>query len=127
VQAAQQRCADENVSMNVSMNAQFLGLTRLDKRRIRSDLVETFKVLNGFYNINKGLFFDLDDGGRRGHEKKLFKRRLCLDNRKFVFSNKVVDNWNSLPQSGSIAAPLTHFRSMFDWSRNPVIIWKCDM
>ena len=42
----------------------FLGLTRLDKRRIRSDLVETLKILNGFYNINKGLFFDLDDGGR---------------------------------------------------------------
>jgi len=35
----------------------FLRLTRLDKRRIRSDLVETFKILNGFYNINKDLFF----------------------------------------------------------------------
>ena len=54
----------------------FLGLTRLDKSRIRSDLVETFKKINGgLYNINKGLFFDVDDGGRRGHEKKLFKRR----------------------------------------------------
>jgi len=74
----------------------FLGLTRLDKRSIRSDLVETFKILNGFYNINKGLFFDLDDGGHRGHEKKLFKRRFRLDTRKFVFSNRVVDNWNSL-------------------------------
>jgi len=41
----------------------FLGLSRLDKRRIRSDLVETFEIRNGFY---KGLFFDLDDGGRRG-------------------------------------------------------------
>jgi len=55
----------------------------LDKRRIRSDLVETFKILNGFYNINKGLFFDLDDGGRRGHEKKLFKRTFHLDTWKF--------------------------------------------
>ena len=73
-----------------------MGLTRLDKRRIRSDLVETFKILNGFYNIHKDLFFDLDDGGRSGHEKKLFKRRLHLDTRKFVFSNRVVDNWNSL-------------------------------
>jgi len=69
--------------------------TMLDKRRIRSDLVETFKILNGFYNINKGLFFDLDDGGRTGHEKKLLKRRFRLDTRKFVFSNRVVDNWNS--------------------------------
>ena len=74
----------------------FLGLNRLDKRRIRSDLVETFKILNGYYNIDKGLFFDLDDGGRRGHELKLFKRRFHLDTRKFVFSNRVVDNWNVL-------------------------------
>jgi len=39
--------------------------------------------------------YDLDDGGCRGHEKKLFKR-FHLDTRKFVFSNRVVDNWNSL-------------------------------
>jgi len=43
-----------------------------------------------------GLFFDLDDGGRRSHEKKRFKGRFRLDTRKFVFYNRVVDNWNSL-------------------------------
>jgi len=46
--------------------------------------------------MNKGLFFDLDDGGRTGNEKKLFKRRFRLDTRKFVFSNRVVEDWNSL-------------------------------
>jgi len=56
----------------------FLGLTRLDKRRIRSDLVETFKILNGIYNINKGLFFDLDDGGRKGHEKKTIQKKISF-------------------------------------------------
>jgi len=60
------------------------------------DLVETYKILNGFYNINKDLFFDLDDGGHRSHEKKLFKRRFCFDTRIFVSSERVVDNWNSL-------------------------------
>jgi len=34
----------------------FLGLTELDKRKIRSDLLETFTILNGFYNINRSLF-----------------------------------------------------------------------
>jgi len=34
----------------------FLGLTGLDKRKIRSDLLETFTILNGFYNINRSLF-----------------------------------------------------------------------
>jgi len=29
--------------------------------------VETLKILNGFYTINRDLFFKLDDGGRRGH------------------------------------------------------------
>ena len=36
----------------------FLVLTRLDKRRIRSDLVETFKILSGFCNVNRDMYFD---------------------------------------------------------------------
>jgi len=88
----------------------FLGLTRLDKRRIRSDLVETFKILNGYYNINKGLFFDLDDGGCRGHEKKLFKRRFRLDTRKFVFSNRGVDNWNALSAQSVNSCTINTFK-----------------
>ena len=35
----------------------YLGLSRLDKRRARSDLVETFKIINGVYNINSDYFF----------------------------------------------------------------------
>jgi len=106
-------------------------MLRSSGKQLRSYLVETFKILYGFYNINKGLFFDLDDGGRRGHEKKLFKRRFRLDTRKFVFSNRVVDSWNSLSAQCAqcASALLTHLRSMFqfDWSRNPVFIWKCDV
>ena len=33
----------------------------------------------------------MDDSGRRGHNQKLFKKRLRLDVRKFAFSNRVVD------------------------------------
>ena len=31
----------------------------MDKRTLKSNLVETFKILNGFYNINRDRFFDL--------------------------------------------------------------------
>ena len=73
-----------------------LGLMRLDKCRDRNDLIETFKILNGNYRVDKDLFFVPDDGGRRGHSRKLFKRRCKLDIKKFTFSNRIVDNWNSL-------------------------------
>ena len=52
------------------------GLTRLHKGRIRSDLVETYKTLNGM--IDKGLFFDLDDGGRRGHKKETIQKKISF-------------------------------------------------
>jgi len=35
---------------------QYLGLSRLDKRRVRSDSVETFKIINRMYDINREYF-----------------------------------------------------------------------
>jgi len=36
-----------------------LELTSLENRRIRSDLIETYKIINGYYNIDASLFFKL--------------------------------------------------------------------
>ena len=63
----------------------------LHTRRIRSDLIDTYKIINGIYNV-KTVFFDYDQSGRRGHLKKLFKKRSKLDIRKFAFSNRIVDS-----------------------------------
>ena len=48
--------------------------------------------------VDKSLFFEIDSGGRRGHSSKLFKKRSRLDIRKYAFSNRTVDKWNSLTQ-----------------------------
>ena len=45
-------------------------------RRVRCDLIDTFKIMNSIYDVHSELFFHLDEGGRRGHEKKLFKKDL---------------------------------------------------
>ena len=64
---------------------------RLNICRSRSDLAETFKIINGKYSTDSEKFFEFDDGNRRGHSKKLFARsRLNL--RKFVFGNRVIDH-----------------------------------
>jgi len=38
-------------------------------------------------------------GSTRGHDLKLFKKRVKLDVGKFSFGNRVCDEWNRLPES----------------------------
>ena len=82
--------------LNYNDRLKQLGLQRLEGRRMRSDLIETFKIVNRKYDINPELFFQLDNGDRKGHDHKLFKKRFRLNVRKYAFSNKVIDNWNLL-------------------------------
>ena len=63
------------------------------------------------YDICKEEFFEFDDGGRRGHSKKLFKIRCRLDVRKYTFSNRVVDKWNSLPDSSVNCTSVNMFKA----------------
>jgi len=36
-------------------------------RRVTSDLIQTLKIIKGMDKVDKGLFFEFDSGGRRGH------------------------------------------------------------
>jgi len=46
----------------------------LETRRVRGDLIEVFKFLNGSHTVVADIFFsEYDKGNRRGHSKKLFK------------------------------------------------------
>ena len=57
-----------------------LGLTTLETRFLRADLIEVFKILRGFENVDPERFFQVvRDDGRRRHSFKLFKRRYRLD------------------------------------------------
>ena len=56
---------------------------------MRSYLIETFKIVNRKYDINPELFFQLDEGDRRGHDQKLFKKRFRVNVRKYAFLNSV--------------------------------------
>ena len=63
----------------------------MENRRSRNNVIETHKIVNRNYSINRDLFFlDIDDMGLRGYDSKLFKRRFRLDVRKFVLCNRCI-------------------------------------
>ena len=74
-----------------------LGLTTLEERRIRGDMIETYKIMTGKENINREKFFDIIPA--RGdpelrHDMKIFKKRFETSLRGHFFSQRVIDNWN---------------------------------
>ena len=68
-----------------------LGLTTLETRRLRGDLIEFFKILKGYENIDQEVIFDMTQSSHHGHSLKLNKKRVTLDVAKFSFSNRVVN------------------------------------
>ena len=62
---------------------EYLGLIRLglERRRVRSDLVESFRIMIGHYGVHHDLWFELDEVDRRGHDQKLFRRQFRLDSK----------------------------------------------
>jgi len=47
----------EHKSYEERLQLQYFGLTRLHNRRTRSDLIETYKILNEVYDIPKDIFY----------------------------------------------------------------------
>ena len=69
-----------------------LGITTLETRRLRGDLIEVFKIIKGFDNVDYLKFFHLPTTGLRGHNLKLFKPSFKRNVGKYTFSNRVIDS-----------------------------------
>src|SRR6218665_3586516 len=93
------------------------GLTTLEKRRSRGDLIEAYKIIIGKESIQWERFFELAPSkGTRGHRYKLFKKRKGTLGQKF-FSARVVDLWNELDDSTVSVDNVTVFkRKLGKWS-----------
>ena len=91
------------------------GLISLEKRRVRGDLIQVFKMLKGFDKIDYTRFFEISTLGKtRGHSLKLVKKRSSGELRKQFFSQRVVNSWNMLPQKVVDADTINGFKNKLD-------------
>ena len=100
-----------------------LDLPTLLYRRLRGDMIESFKIINGKYDPDVSKLLPLMKDGQarhstRNNDKKLQKKPVRLDIRKYCFPNRVVDCWNSLPQQVIDAPSVQAFENRLDkyWS-----------
>ena len=94
---------------------EIVNLLSLEMRRLRSDLIEVFKIMNGFEGLSVEEFFELSDVVRtRGHSKKIYKLRSRLDVRKYFFTQRIVEEWNNLPPEVVESKTINEFKSKID-------------
>ena len=91
-----------------------LRLPSLVYRRERGDMIETYKFLHHVYDLNNEWLRRDPSTRTRGHSLKLEKRRCQTTMRQHCFSNRVINNWNSLPESIISAPTINSFKSKLD-------------
>ena len=113
------RLIQEMRHLNYSDRLRKPGLPSLQYRRIRSDIVETYKIMN---NIDKAILFPQNTSNTRGHNVKIHKRHCRTNIRKYSFSQRVVDLCNSLPPEVVEAKSVNSFKNKLNkhWKDFPL-------
>ena len=91
------------------------GLQSLEKRRLRGDMIEVYKILHGFEDVDPTKFFTLSNRRSRGHRWKLERpdhwRTTMRGN---CFSIRVIEPWNNLEEEIVNAPSIKRFKELYD-------------
>ena len=97
-----------------------VGLTTLEERRKRGDMIEVWKVLHHEEDVNVSTWFTMasDRGGQQTRQSS-DKLNLVLpsfkhDIRKYFWSVRVIEDWNSLPSYIKSATNINSFKNLYD-------------
>ena len=91
-----------------------MNLPRLYDRRIRGDMIETYKIVSGVENLNSRRLFQMSTFQGRSHSKKLYPKYARLNLRKHWFTQRVIAKWNSLSQDEVVANKTSSFKARYD-------------
>ena len=104
-----------NLSENDRLTA--LGLTTLEVRRKRLDLIQLFKIINKFEDVDIGIDMGnnrIEGGGRRHGFQILKERAGSYPMRGFSLPNRNATTWNILPSEVVNAGTVNFFKSKLD-------------
>ena len=93
----------------------YLNLHSLKGRRIRGDLIETYKIFNNKVDIKKEDLFQLNTTGiTRNSDGKIYVEHCQNNKRKLALGKRVPHLWNSLPTNIKFAQSTNHFKNLLD-------------
>ncbi len=96
-----------------------LNLFSLERRRLRADLIQAFKIFKGEVDFNPSEFFLRPPrAGLRGHPYRLLQGPSRFRRRSGAFSFRIVEFWNRLPARLVLAPSVSIFKKQLDrhWS-----------
>jgi hypothetical protein len=97
-----------------------LQLDSLQYRRIKADLIMCYKILNGLVDSDIASAFGYSPYNfTRGNSLKLAKCTVATERDKYFFTNRIVNIWNSLPDSIVLSSSVSSFKRnvrRFDFS-----------
>ena len=80
---------------NLRLSKTKLLSLEMRRLRLRSDLIEVFKIMHNLEGVKREDFFQQRTAtGRRGHSLTILKQHCRLNARKYFFTHRVVDTWN---------------------------------
>jgi len=101
--------------MSYSERLLYLNLHSLKGRRLRGDLIEAYKLFNGFVDMRWEHFFESTPyNNTRNAEGKVFIQHSNTNIRKYCFTNRVANQWNNLSVNLKCAPSTNAFKNQLD-------------
>ena len=97
----------------------YLNLYSLKGRRIRGDLIETYKLYNNLINLTWTNFFtNTEYNMTRNCHGKIFQHHFNTNLRRNCYSNRVITLWNNLDYKLKTVSNVNSFKNHLDMSEN---------
>ena len=123
VQRRATKLVPECRDMSYIERLKYLKLYSLKGRRLRGDLIQAYKIFQGHDQVKYDKMFSLTTyHGTRNQGLKIRKRFSRTDIRKYTFSNRIVEHWNTLPLEVKQSPSTNAFKNRID--RIPRLVEK---